>query len=454
MAEQNPFQEYGNINETGMMNEYRAMRMMSMADRLGSAPRGRMGGGGIGANPMMAQMLGQQSQQPDYSAFTYDPQARAAAQSYLGQYGLSPVSPQNVKPNAVLPNSGFFGAHPRLSGMLEGGLFGAAATRDSATWGEGISNVAGGLLEGRMAKEGMVNRQFARPFQAAGMLEHLEDLKQTRDLHAADIERFRSEEQRWKDQTGLQGQRNQLESERNQLGVDKLNATRPVPVEGGSWVFNPSLDSSKQSPWEFKSGLGGKPNRNVGQQTREILAARGIDSEKATPVQIASAHRQAQDEAGTRAGLVAGGRSAAEQPYKNLADATQEHKKSVEQYNTQLSGYNTDKGRMQARKELEDSLWDQEEAAASAEGRKINPKAIQVTPSKLNEYIQQRKSDIQKSIDDSTAQFQKDYPQGSALPSSPKTGSAPRHYVEKNGKFVPSMPQGGPDPFTLNLRVP
>jgi hypothetical protein len=145
---------------------------------------------------MLSSMLGQEAGQPDYSQFTYDPAARQAAQSYLGQYGLSPIAPKDVNPNAILPNTGFFGRHPKVAGMLEGGLFGAAATRGADTWGEGISNVAGGLIEGRMARQGMINKQFERPFQAANMMEGIIDRQQHRDLQAADIEHLRAENQK------------------------------------------------------------------------------------------------------------------------------------------------------------------------------------------------------------------------------------------------------------------
>lgn len=163
------------------------MRRMAQPDY---SPRSRFAGraGGAGQDPMLGAMVARDAGMPDYSSFTYDPGLNAQARAA----GVVPLSPDQVQRNAVLPNSGFFGNHPNLSRMLEGGLFGAAATHGSDTWGEGISNVAGGLIEGRQARAGLLNQQFARPFQAAGMLESLRDMGAKRDLQESQIQEQRS----------------------------------------------------------------------------------------------------------------------------------------------------------------------------------------------------------------------------------------------------------------------
>jgi hypothetical protein len=198
MADNNPFQQYGALNENGARNNLFDMRMMSAAGHMDAVPRSRFAGGssGRGGNPMLASMMNGDMNTPDYSQYTYDPAARQAASQYLGQYGLSPVAPENVQHNAVLPNTGFFGDHPRLSAALEGGLFGAAAGRGSDTIGEGISNVAGSLLEARSVRQGMLNRQFEKPFQSANMLEQMQDRSQKRELQEADIQHLRAENQK------------------------------------------------------------------------------------------------------------------------------------------------------------------------------------------------------------------------------------------------------------------
>ncbi|HXC62449.1 MAG TPA: hypothetical protein VNV63_07225, partial [Nitrospiria bacterium] len=247
------------------MNEYRAMRMMNMADRMNPQARSHFSGGrgGLGQNPMLSSMLSGEAQQPDYSSFTYDPAARQAAQQYLGQFGLSPVAPQNVQHNAFLPNTGFFGNHPRLSGMLEGGLFGAAATRGSDTWGEGISNVAGGMLEAKMARQGMINQQFAKPFQAAHMLEGMRDMTQKRELQSMEIEHMRVENQKL---GRPDHDMRSIPMTRNDVGVYNYDNTDGK----GQFVKNPDYDPKgnpiPHDPWDdYKNA---HPEQSVDEQLK------------------------------------------------------------------------------------------------------------------------------------------------------------------------------------------
>jgi hypothetical protein len=183
----------GGVN-SGLMQQMRAMRYL----RYGMGGGGRMRSGGGGQNPFFSQMQGMM--EPDYSQFSFDPEARAAANKQLGQYGLHTLAPEEANPNALLPNSGFFGRHPGIARGIEGGIFGAAATRPSDTWGEGISNVAQGLIGGRQMRQGMINRQFAAPFEQAKMLEGLEDMSQKRDLNAAMIQWHQAQVEHLKNQ--------------------------------------------------------------------------------------------------------------------------------------------------------------------------------------------------------------------------------------------------------------
>lgn len=190
---QNPFMQFGGIQPTqDIRNQAYGMRVMSMMNHLDPMPRTPRYAGGArgGGRSPFGNVVG--SDTPDYSMFTNDPAARAAASQYLGQYGLSPLAPQDVQHNAVLPNSGFFGRHPMLSSALEGGMFGGAMTQGADTWGEGISNVMRGMIEGPQARQTLLNRQYARPFEAASMLEGLQDRSQKRELQAAEIEHYRA----------------------------------------------------------------------------------------------------------------------------------------------------------------------------------------------------------------------------------------------------------------------
>jgi hypothetical protein len=180
--------------------------------------------------------------------------------------------------------------------MLEGGVFEAAATRGSDTIGEGISNVAGGILEGQLARKGMIARQFAQPFQDAMTLERLEDLKQTRELHAADIEHLRAENEHYKSGADIQEQRIQLERDKTEfaksgqlLRLQQIEAQRPVPAEGGAWIYNPMLgeQTGGKSPWEFNKGEGGRPDAKLGGSGHlyPYFKQLGINPETATPAE-------------------------------------------------------------------------------------------------------------------------------------------------------------------------
>lgn len=293
----NPFEQYP--LQPSYRNESMQMRMMMNADRMGqmNMPRGRAGGrsGQQGINPMLGAMAGNSG---DYSAFTYDPQLNAQAQAA----GVTPLRPDQVNPNAIFPNSGFFGAHPRLTSILEGGIFGAAATRGSDTVGEGISNVASGLLEGRMAKQGIVNRQFQQPFNSANMLESLQDKIALRKYRDSEQQHLDAENARYKHDATYQDRR---EADQH------LTATRPLEAAGGAWTVNPSA-APGTNPWSFQEGPGGKEAResnkwaNTG-PLRSYLAEQGVtDPAQATKQQWKQAQRNYQQDQVSLAGRKAG----------------------------------------------------------------------------------------------------------------------------------------------------
>lgn len=184
MAAGNPFgQAQGGSSLARNLMQMRAMRYarepMARVGRMPAQSRG-------------PQFTNMEAEGPGYSQFTFDPAAHAAASKYLSQFGLSPLDPQQVQRNTILPNSGFFGAHPRLSGALEGGIYSASQVRGADTWGEGIQSVAQSLIGGPMAKRAAWEQQFARPFNAARMLEGMQDLTQKRDLQEAEIQHYRA----------------------------------------------------------------------------------------------------------------------------------------------------------------------------------------------------------------------------------------------------------------------
>lgn len=228
------------------MQQMRPIRMMEMMNRQQSFGRG-LGGG---SNPFGSEMSGSMNE-PDYSAASFDPEAKAAADKALSPYGLHPLDPSQVQHNALLPNTGFFGRHTRLAGGIEGALFAAANTRPSNTPGEGISNAAQGLLAGTMQRRGMLNRQFEAPFRQASMMEQLRDMHQKGDLQESEIQHYRAMDEHLKN----------ADDQKAQYDNDRIAATRPVPDATGTWVFN----KGGQTP----VGMGSNPMRMDMQNTPE-----------------------------------------------------------------------------------------------------------------------------------------------------------------------------------------
>jgi hypothetical protein len=188
MAE-NPFQGMlnPNMNRGASMWD---MRMMAAANRseapfergIGRSYPGRGRGGSL-----LSGMSGV-ANEPDYSAFTYDPAMRQQAIDA----GVTPLEASQVRSNAILPNTGFFKNHPHLAGAIEGGLFAGANAHGGNTVGESIQGALEGVIGGQRERQGILREQFARPFEAANMLEGLRDKQQKRELQSADIEHLRS----------------------------------------------------------------------------------------------------------------------------------------------------------------------------------------------------------------------------------------------------------------------
>lgn len=227
-----------NARQAGMWD----MRMMSTANRMESPFEHGMGRSSYpraGSNPMLNGMMGM-SNEPDFSQFTYDPAMRQQAINA----GVTPLDPSQVRHNAILPNTGFFGNHPRLSGAIEGGLFGALASHGGMTTGESIQGAIEGIVGGQQMRQGMLRQQFARPFEAQNYMEGIADKKQKRDLQDADIQHLRALNQSIAN--GDERKASQLmETHRHSeameaMGYQKVEATAPRNLGGGLYgYYNP-----------------------------------------------------------------------------------------------------------------------------------------------------------------------------------------------------------------------
>jgi hypothetical protein len=409
-----------NMRQTSLWD----LRMMSAANRSETpferGMRSPYGSRGVSGDPMLGQ-LANMANEPDYSQFTYDPAMNAAAKAA----GVQPLEAGQVKQNTLLPNTGFFGNHPTLSHALEGGLYSLAASHGGMTPGESMQGVAEGLIGGHRIQEGLYRQQFARPFESAGMLEGLRDVGEQRLLRQAQIKHY-------SDEADIQRDRVQLETEKNQLGLDKLNATRPVPVEGGTYLYHPGQEGSigvngrtpYQTPgapagWAFEAG----PGRGKGQEgdldvaTREQLRVAGVDPNTATPKQIATANQKAQNQKVQVMGAGAGAREHAEQPFKNLQDAQKQHDENIKGLQGKLLKQDDPQHRDAARQDI---LF---QRITSGDSNML------VSDKDVDSYIKQKNDGIQAQIDGANAEFKNQYPQTQVLPpegkgtSSPKRGS-------------------------------
>jgi len=154
------------------------MRLQRQA-RMDQYNQGRQASGGGRMAGMMGGLLGGNQ---DMNAYN-DPAFHEQANKLLANYGLS--LPQSVGPNAILPNSGFFGNHPRLSGGIEGAMLGFMNTPETTGGtGQGITNALRGALGGMAEKRQLLAQRMMQPFAQAGQLEQMQQMI---DRHQASI---------------------------------------------------------------------------------------------------------------------------------------------------------------------------------------------------------------------------------------------------------------------------
>lgn len=426
MADGNPFAPMINPNmrQTSLWD----LRMMSAANRMETpferGARGLYHRQGVSGDPMIAGLAGM-ANEPDYSQFTYDPAMREQAIAA----GVQPLEASQVRQNMIFPNTGFFGAHPRLSAALEGGIFGALASHGGETAGESIQGALEGMVGGKRIREGLYRQQFARPFEAAGALEGLRDMQQRRELQGAQIKHY-------KDESDIQQERVELERQKNQLGLDKLIATRPVPVEGGAYLFGEgqrgpiNVAAPWETPpakpgWQFVPGPGrsGGVTKDMDVATREQLRIAGINPLEATPDQIAAANDAVLKQKEKIAGAGAGARAEATLPYKNLQTATAEHEAKIKGLQAKLLKSDDPQHRKAAEQQYYNN-WMAQSAEIAAQNERKHfwepsipaPPFNQPTDKDIKTIIDQQNAEIQSQIDAEKQSFAQQYPQTTQVP--------------------------------------
>lgn len=433
----NPYMT-GLINPTearmGMYN----MRMMSAANRM-EAPFEHLGRSmyahqGVSGNPMLASMAGM-SNEPDYSRFTFDPASHAAATQALSHYGLAPLEASQVKQNVLLPNTGFFGAHPRLSAALEGGIFSAVAAHGGATPGDSIQGALEGVIGGQRIRQGLYRQQFARPFEAAGMMENLEDMQQRRDLQSMEIEHLRAENQKLgRPDHDMRA----IPINRNDQGIFMYDNVSGI----GNTIPNPDYDPSAARSNRVASDL------DVA--TREQLRIMGVtDPGQASPTQIGLANRKAQEQAIARGSAIQGAGAIAKIPAQNYQDARTQHDRRINELNQQMMKLD-DPGHQ---KWAEDQILDQKLAQSIRDPNafKKDPSALfTVDPKERDAYISQFNSRLQAQIDAENQDFLAKHPQVLEAPPVPKQRKATTSPSPKTGSTPKKIPTYDPSTGQLH----
>lgn len=426
MAE-NPFGSLLNPNaaRAGLWD----MRMMSAANRSESpferGMRSNYGRQGMSGDPMISG-LANTVNEPDYSQFTYNPQLNAQARSA----GVVPLEANQVKQNVLFPNTGFFGNHPRLSGAIEGGIFGALASHGGETPGESIQGALEGIVGSKRIREGLYRQQFARPFESAGALEQLNDMGEQRQLRQAQIKHYQ-------DESDIQHDRIQ---QQKQNELDKINATRPVPDATGTWVygqgqpggsFNGIPFEGRQGGWQHMAEGGRQTaSHDLDQGTREQLKIMGVDPKTATPGQIGQANTASQHQAIQRGSAIAGGGANARIPAQNYTDARKVHDQRMEDYNKKILKSDDPASASNARQ------------AIIMQRMSDNRNDILPSDKDIKDYINQNNQAVQQTIQSETDQFNQKWPQAMEAPPAPK-GSSPKTGLAPKGKIPTYNPNTG-----------
>lgn len=182
-------------------------------------------------------------------------QARALYQSpevqaRLQHFGLGGFNPDQIRQSPFLPNS-FMQAHPGLGHLMSGMMANAAATPEAplvSGAGSGISRAMQGMYGGPELQRQYQVRQLMAPFQAMGMQLPIMAEQRRQELLSA-LEQ---------DMQKRQAMEQQQFSLRQQQGLDKMEATRPVPTPWGWMQYEgaqPAQPAGPMAPIQPHSAL-------------------------------------------------------------------------------------------------------------------------------------------------------------------------------------------------------
>ena len=192
------------------------------------------------------------------------------AAELLGQYGLAVPQPSQ---NIMLPDTGFFGNHPRLSRGIENALLAAANTEPSRTPGEAIANIARGLLNVQPTRDSIQMSRIMAPFAMAQQLQGLQHGAESLKLMQAQENYYNRYSLGLADSAGLPYHSVHVDKNGDMWGVSKAtNRLEKIPggtpgmfaAPGSNMGWGEELskgrngllpDQSKLSPDELKQSM-------------------------------------------------------------------------------------------------------------------------------------------------------------------------------------------------------
>lgn len=186
----------------------------------------------------------------------------------LGQIapGLHIPQGNEINPNVNLPNTGFFGNHPKFAGALDMGLMAAAMSHGGNTIGESISGAASGIMGAVQARKQNIANQMNAPLAMAGQIQQMQAGQDAHMLSQAHAGAYNAEADYRSHQLDLRQQALDLKDEQINNGFHLNPYTGDVFTRSnGQWQRDPGLSGDgkdlktnifNQKKQEFKDANG------------------------------------------------------------------------------------------------------------------------------------------------------------------------------------------------------
>lgn len=173
-------------------------------------------------------------------------------QQVLAPYGITPQHLQDVanqaNPNMFVQNPEAYQKHPVIAGMLERGLEGLAFTQGSHTWGEGLSNVAKGMMDAHAARTEKYNNMLMMPFQQAQQVAQMKGIGLQQNLEG-EQQRYEQSHERYFDALGdYRGMMGDIQQGKLDLAKNQQQMKQTLGLI--SAIQKTPLDAQGQQEWD------------------------------------------------------------------------------------------------------------------------------------------------------------------------------------------------------------